>query len=103
VPESIASPITGGVYKPGLEEFIASLTLAPRPAGFTEATVSVWRIRFEARGPGPLSLIFPNHGRAENGATRSATGCRCTQAQALLNAPMGAQTGDCATTPLVHR
>jgi integrase len=41
--DSVSSPITRRVYNLGLDEFIAWYTEAPRPAGFTKATVSAWR------------------------------------------------------------
>src|SRR5665213_2497202 len=50
VPDSVSSPITRRVYNLGLDELIAWFTEAPRPAGFTKATVMVWRVALEARG-----------------------------------------------------
>lgn len=55
--DSVSSPITRRVYNLGLDEFIAWFTLEPRPAEFTKATVSAWRVALEARGLG-LSLLM---------------------------------------------
>jgi len=46
--DSVSSPITRRVYNLGLDEFIAWFTEAPRPAGFTKATVTAWRVALEA-------------------------------------------------------
>src|ERR1700689_485334 len=54
--DSVSSPITRRVYNLGLGEFIAWFTLEPRPAGFTKATVTAWRVALEARGLGPISI-----------------------------------------------
>src|SRR5450432_3525011 len=54
--DSVSSPITRRVYNLGLDEFIAWFTLEPRPAGFTKATVTAWRVALEARGLGPISI-----------------------------------------------
>lgn len=54
--DSVSSPITRRVYNLGLDEFIAWYTFEPRPAGFTKATVMVWRVALEARGLGPISI-----------------------------------------------
>src|SRR6202162_4267500 len=54
--DSVSSPITRRVYNPGLDEFIAWFTEAPRPAGFTKATVTAWRVSLEARKLGPISM-----------------------------------------------
>src|SRR5450432_464866 len=54
--DSVSSPITRRVYNLGLDEFIAWYTEAPRPAGFTKATVSAWRVSLEARKLGPISI-----------------------------------------------
>jgi integrase len=54
--DSVSSPITRRVYNLGLDEFIAWYMLEPRPAGFTKATVSAWRVSLEARGLGPISI-----------------------------------------------
>src|SRR5450432_3609264 len=54
--DSVSSPITRRVYNLGLDEFIAWFMLEPRPAGFTKATVSAWRVALEARGLGPISI-----------------------------------------------
>src|ERR1700690_3794758 len=54
--DSVSSPITRRVYNLGLDEFIAWYTEAPRPAGFTKATVTAWRVALEARGLGPISV-----------------------------------------------
>jgi hypothetical protein len=40
----------------GLDEFIAWYTREPRPAGFTKATVTAWRVAIKARGRGPISI-----------------------------------------------
>ena len=54
--DSVSSPITRRVYNLGLDEFIAWFTEEPRPAGFTKATVTAWRVALEARGLGPISI-----------------------------------------------
>src|SRR6478752_339154 len=54
--DSVSSPITRRVYNLGLDEFIAWFTEAPRPAGFSKATVAAWRVALEARGLGPISV-----------------------------------------------
>jgi integrase len=40
----------------GLDEFIAWFAEAPRPSGFTKATVTAWRVALEARRLGPISI-----------------------------------------------
>src|SRR5208283_3197995 len=111
--DSVSSPITRRVYNLGLDEFIAWYTEEPRPAGFTKATVTAWRVALEARGLGTISinvritavrklaveaadngLLAPE---LANGITRvkgvASMGVRLgnwlslRQAQALLNAP----------------
>ena len=47
--DSVSSPITRRVYNLGLDEFIAWFGQEPRPAGFTKATVTAWRVALEAR------------------------------------------------------
>lgn len=54
--DSVSSPITWRVYNLGLDEFIAWFAQEPRPAGFTKATVTAWRVALEARGLGPISI-----------------------------------------------
>jgi len=54
--DSVSSPITRRVYNLGLDEFIAWYTEGPRPAGFTKATVTAWRVALEVRGLGPISI-----------------------------------------------
>src|SRR5665213_4282621 len=54
--DSVSSPITRRVYNLGLDEFIAWFAEAPRPAGFTKATVTAWRVALEARKLGPISI-----------------------------------------------
>jgi site-specific recombinase XerD len=54
--DSVSSPITRRVYNLGLDEFIAWFMLEARPAGFTKATVTAWRVALEARGLGPVSI-----------------------------------------------
>jgi site-specific recombinase XerD len=54
--DSVSSPITRRVYNLGLDEFIAWFMLEPRPAGFTKATVSAWRVTLEQRGLGSVSV-----------------------------------------------
>src|SRR6202051_4874787 len=54
--DSVSSPITRRVYNLGLDEFIAWFTEAPRPAGFTKATVTAWRVALEARKLGPIAI-----------------------------------------------
>src|ERR1700693_5464552 len=53
--DSVSSPITKRVYNLGLDEFFAWFGLEPRP-GFTNATVSAWRVALEARGLGSISI-----------------------------------------------
>src|SRR6266513_999987 len=53
--DSVSSPITKRVYNLGLDEFLAWYGLEARP-GFTEATVSAWRVSLEARGLGSISI-----------------------------------------------
>src|ERR1700733_10148177 len=54
--DSVSSPITRRVYNLGLDEFIAWFTEESRPAGFTKATVTAWRVALEARKLGPISI-----------------------------------------------
>src|ERR1700685_4648700 len=54
--DSVSSPITRRVYHLGLHEFIAWYGQEPRPAGFTKATVTAWRVALEARKLGPISI-----------------------------------------------
>ena len=54
--DSVSSPITRRVYNLGLDEFIAWYTQESRPAGFTKAIVTAWRVALEARGLGPISI-----------------------------------------------
>src|SRR6266851_4823244 len=54
--DSVSSPITRRVYNLGLDEFIAWFQQEPRPAGFTKATVTAWRVSLEARKLGPISI-----------------------------------------------
>jgi len=49
-------PITRRVYNLGLDEFIAWFREEPRPAGFTKAIVTAWRVALEARKLGPISI-----------------------------------------------
>src|SRR6202044_1440318 len=54
--DSVSSPITRRVYNLGLDEFIAWYSETPRPAGFTKAIVTAWRVALEARKLGPISI-----------------------------------------------
>src|SRR6202020_2368457 len=54
--DSVSSPITRRVYNLGLDEFISWFQQEPRPAGFTKATVTAWRVALEARKLGPISI-----------------------------------------------
>ncbi|HXJ38858.1 MAG TPA: tyrosine-type recombinase/integrase [Bryobacteraceae bacterium] len=54
--DSVSSPITRRVYNLGLDEFIAWYGQEFRPAGFTKATVTAWRVSLEARKLGPISI-----------------------------------------------
>src|SRR5712672_1742579 len=54
--DSVSSPITRRVYNLGLDEFIAWYTQEYRPAGFTKATVTAWRVSLEARKLGAISI-----------------------------------------------
>src|SRR5580658_85653 len=54
--DSVSSPITRRVYNLGLDEFIAWFAEEARPAGFTKATVTAWRVALEARRLGPISI-----------------------------------------------
>jgi hypothetical protein len=54
--DSVSSPITRRVYNLALDEFIGWYRHEPRP-GFTKATVSAWRWRFEvSEGAGGLAF-----------------------------------------------
>ena len=55
--DSVSSPITKRVYNMALDEFLGWFHQAPRP-GFTEATVSAWRVSLENRGLGSSSIII---------------------------------------------
>jgi site-specific recombinase XerD len=55
--DSASSPITKRVYNVALDEFLGWFQQAPRP-GFTEATVSAWRVSLEARSLGSSSIII---------------------------------------------
>ena len=46
--DSVSSPITKRVYNMALNELVAWFQQTPRP-GFTEATVSAWRVSLEER------------------------------------------------------
>jgi hypothetical protein len=54
--DSVSSPITRRVYNLGLDEFITWFAAEPRAAGFTKATVTVWRVALEARKLGSISI-----------------------------------------------
>ena len=54
--DSVSSPITRRVYNLGLDEFIEWYGQEPRPAGFTKATVTAWRVALEARRLGSVSI-----------------------------------------------
>src|SRR6266851_3075183 len=54
--DSVSSPITRRVYNLGLDEFIAWYGQEPRPAGFTKASVTAWRVALESRNLGPISI-----------------------------------------------
>lgn len=54
--DSVSSPITRRVYNLGLDEFIAWYGQEFRTAGFTQATVTAWRVSLEARKLGPISI-----------------------------------------------
>src|ERR1700756_2139019 len=53
--DSVSSPITRRVYNLGLDEFFEWYGREPRP-GFTKATVAAWRVAWEARGLGAVSI-----------------------------------------------
>jgi hypothetical protein len=55
--DSFSSPITSRVCNLGLDEFITRFVLEARPAGFTNATVTAWRVALEACGLGPISIL----------------------------------------------
>src|ERR1700684_2279374 len=55
--DSVSSPITKRVYNMALNEFMAWFQQAPRP-GFTQATVSAWRVSLEERRLGSSSIII---------------------------------------------
>jgi site-specific recombinase XerD len=55
--DSVSSPITKRVYNMALNEFMAWFQQAPRP-GFTNATVSAWRVSLEERRLGSSSIII---------------------------------------------
>src|SRR5437764_15251639 len=54
--DSVSSPITRRVYNLGLDEFIAWYGQEFRPAGFTKATVTAWRVSLEARKLGSILI-----------------------------------------------
>jgi site-specific recombinase XerD len=54
--DSVSSPITKRVYNMALNEFLAWFQQAPCP-GFTNATVSAWRVSLEDRRLGSSSII----------------------------------------------
>src|SRR5450631_4900483 len=111
--DSVSSPITRRVYNLGLDEFIAWYGQEPRPAGFTKATVTAWRVALEGRGLGPISINVRHTAvrklaveAADNGllapalaagiarikgvraqGVRTGNWLTLLQAQALLNAP----------------
>jgi hypothetical protein len=45
--DSVSSPIRRRAYNLGLDEFIAWFTAGSRPAGFTKATVTAWRVALD--------------------------------------------------------
>jgi hypothetical protein len=55
--DNVSSPITKRVYNMALNEFPAWFQQAPRP-GFTQATVSAWRVSLEERRLGSSSIII---------------------------------------------
>jgi integrase len=55
--DSVSSPITKRVYNMALNEFMAWFQQAPRP-GFTNATVSAWRVSLEERRLGSSSITI---------------------------------------------
>jgi hypothetical protein len=55
--DSVSSPITRLVYNMALDEFMSWFRQEQRP-GFTKATVSAWRVSFEARELGSSSIII---------------------------------------------
>jgi|SRR6185295_6865613 len=55
--DSVSSPITKRVYNMALDEFLPWFQQAPQP-GFTEATVSAWRVSLEDRRLGSSSIII---------------------------------------------
>src|ERR1035441_1969293 len=73
--DSVSSPITRRVYNLGLDEFIAWFAEAPRPAGFTKATVTASRVALEAHGSG-LSRSTSGSRRSESWRSKlPTTGC----------------------------
>jgi site-specific recombinase XerD len=56
--DSVSSPITKRVYNMALDEFMGWFQAAPRPGGFTKATVSAWRVSLEDRRLGSSSIII---------------------------------------------
>src|SRR6202167_4458530 len=84
--DSVSSPITRRVYNLGLDEFIAWFTEEPRPAGFTKATVTAWRVALEARKLGPISINV-RITAVRKLAVEAADNGLLAQAQARLNSP----------------
>jgi len=89
--DSVSSPITRRVYNLWLDEFIAWFAEEPRPAGFTKATVTAWRVAVEAADNGLLARELAS-GIARIEAVRShgvhvGNWLSLRQAQSLLNAP----------------
>src|SRR6202140_3453900 len=73
--DSVSSPITRRVCDLGLDEFIAWYTQAPRPARFTKATVTAWRVSLEARKLGPISINVHGVSLGSWPSRRPITGC----------------------------
>jgi len=97
--DSVSFPITRRVYNLGrLDEFIAWFTEEPRSAGFTNATVTAWRVALEARklaveaadngllAPELAAGIARIKGVRSHGV-RVGNWLSLRRAQALLNAP----------------
>jgi hypothetical protein len=84
--DSVSFPITRRVYNLGLDEFIAWFTLEPRPAGFTKATVTAWRVALEARRLRPISIKLTCESRQRVGLTATHSVLYPSQKHPLLMA-----------------
>jgi hypothetical protein len=54
--DSVSSPIYAPGVQPRAGRIYRMVRQEPRPGGFTKATVTAWRVAFEARKLGPISI-----------------------------------------------